>query len=276
MKNLFILLLFSLGFTVYIALLGNVGGAPAGTTGGPGEETCGKSGCHATNPNTGPATINIGLDIDETAYVPGKIHSVTIAIDNPQNAARNGFEIVALNAQNNNIGEWILSGEYTQARSANGRNYMTHSEDGSILTTWKIDWKAPASNVGTITFYAAVNDADDNGGRTGDNIYTTSKRVSAEVTSSVKSIQSITDISVFPNPVQQIINLKIGLTEPTNLSGQLVSLNGQIVGQLFNEQLSNGTHYLSLETPPNLAAGLYLLELRNEQGGVKTLSVLKK
>ncbi len=276
MKNLFTTFLFIGGLLVYIVLLGNRGGAPAGRTGAPEDATCASAGCHNTTVNSGSATINLGINDSATTYLPGATHKISISITDAQNIARNGFEIVALDAQNSNIGEWVLSGDETRERSFGGRRYITQTNAGSANSAWEIDWKAPDSDVGDITFYLAYNDANNNGSTSGDDIYTTSLGVSAEVVSSVNSINSIEAISLFPNPVQQVINLKIGLTESTNLSGQLVNLSGQIVGQLFNEQLSNGIHYLSINTPPNLASGLYLLELRNLNGGVKTVSILKQ
>lgn len=276
MKNLFTRLIFILGFIIYVTLLGNVGGAPIGVTGAPGEETCGRSGCHATTPNTGNATVNIGLDTDATAYVPGQNHTVSISIQNPKEAMRNGFEIVALDARENNVGEWLIAGEYTQKRSANGRDYVTHSEDGSIITTWEIGWKAPTSNVGLVTFYAAVNDADNNGERTGDNIYTTTLSIPAEIASAVTSLNNLTEVIVYPNPIDSDLNLQITLTEKTALTGDLINALGQSVGQLFDQTFPKGKTTLSLPTPLGLNTGSYFLRLQNEVGETKIMSILKK
>lgn len=261
---------------MYLALLSNTSGAPAGTTGAPGEETCGRSGCHATTPNTGTATISLLLDNDATAYTLGEIHTLTVAIDNPQVAARNGFEIVALNALNNNVGEWLLSGEYLQMKSANGRDYMTHSEDGSVLTSWDIAWRAPNTDVGAVTFYVAVNDANDNGNRTGDNIYTIAETYEAQVTSSIKTISSLKDITVFPNPVQTAINIKLDLTTSTNLSGTLINASGQSVALLFQQNILEGISNLSIPFPSDFPTGPYFLQLENLEGGVKSVALFKE
>ena len=276
MKNLLLRFLFFAGCVMYLALLSNTSGAPAGTTGAPGEETCGQSGCHATTPNTGAATISILLDDDATAYTPGEIHTLTVTIDNPQTATRNGFEIVALNSLNNNIGEWLLSGEYLQMKSANGRNYMTHSEDGSILTSWDIVWRAPNTDAGAVTFYAAVNDANDNGNRTGDNIYTIAETYEAQLTSSIKTISSVKDIMVFPNPVQTAINIKFDLITATNLSGTLINATGQSVALLFQQDLPAGVSDLSIPFPSDFPTGPYFLQLENLEGGVKSIALLKE
>lgn len=275
MKNLLIRGLFLGGCMIYLLLLGNASGAPTGVTGAPGEETCGRSSCHATAPNTGTASINLQLDNNATAYIPGEIHTLTVAINNAQNAVRNGFEMVALDAQNNNIGEWLIMGEYLQTKSANGRNYVTHSEDGSILTAWNIGWKAPSSNVGAVTFYLAVNDANDDGGRTGDNIYTTSRSFNVAIASSIKGIDGLENISVFPNPVTTQLNIQLNLATATNLSGTLVNAAGQSITALFHRILPVGDTKLAIPFPIDLPAGHYFLKLENLEGGVKSIPLLK-
>ncbi len=275
MKILWTRFLFFSGCILYLALLGNLPGAPAGVTGAPGEDSCGRSGCHDTPSNFGAASINLRLDNNASVYIPGNTHTLTVSIDNPQEAARNGFEIVALDAQNNNIGEWMPAGEYLRTKSANGRDYVTHSEDGSILTTWNIDWQAPSSNAGRVTFYVAVNDANDNLARTGDDIYTTSARFNAQMTSSIKAISNLENISVFPNPVQTQINIDVNLTAATNLSGTLINSTGQTIAPLFHQNLSLGTSNLSIPFPTNAPRGYYFLKLEDSKGGVKSVPLLK-
>jgi len=207
--------------------------------------------------------------------MPGEIHTVTVAINNAQNAVRNGFEMVALDAQNNNIGEWLIAGEYQQTKSGNGRNYVTHSEDGSILTAWNIGWKAPSSNVGAVTFYVAVNDANDDGERTGDNIYTTSKSYNTEIASSIKDIDGLENIIVFPNPITTHLNIQLNLTATTNLSGTLVNAVGQSIIALFHKKLPVGDTELSIPLPNDLLIGHYFLKLENLEGGAKSIPLLK-
>lgn len=276
MKNLFTRFLFLAGLIVYLALLGNRSGAPAGRTGAPGEETCATSSCHNGTLNSGSATINLAINEGERAYVLGATHKVSIAIDSPQNAGRNGFEIVALDAQDNNVGEWILAGNDKRERSANGRNYITHTTDGSGQSNWEMDWKAPETDAGVISFYLAVNDANNNGGSTGDNIYATTVALEAEVASSIKTIRSLENIVVYPNPVKARINIKLDLTTETLLTGNLVNTLGQSVGQLFHEQMPSGVVYKSFPTPSQLSVGQYFLEIRNEQGGVKSIPIFKR
>ena len=276
MKQLFTQFLFLCGLIVYIALLGNRSGAPAGRTGAPGETTCGTSSCHDVESNLGSAIINLSLNEGQTTYQVGEIHQIAIAIDSAQVEARNGFEIVALDAQNNNVGEWIIAGGDLRERSGGGRNYITHTTDGSAQSAWTFDWSAPAEDAGAVTFYVAVNDANDNGGRTGDDIYTTTLAVEAEVVSSVEEISSLKGFSIYPNPVDGQLNLQLNLTTDTNLTGTVRNLAGQSVVELFQGTVFAGTSIQTYTIPQNLTQGHYFLELRSSEGAVKSIPLIKK
>lgn len=276
MKRILLQLCFTLGIFIYIALLGNRSGAPAGRTGAPEENTCGTSSCHNTDPNMGSATLNLSLNEDQTTYQLDAIHKVTIAIDNPQNVGRNGFEIVALDAQDNNIGEWILAGNDKRERNGSGRNYITHTTEGSVQTTWEMDWQAPAEDVGAITFYVAAIDANDNGGRTGDDLYVTSLSTEAVITSSVKTISSLVGASIFPNPVIDQLNLEFDLASNTYLTGTIYNAAGQRISSLFQETVSAGTTIQSFFIPHNMTSGHYFMELSSIDGAVTSIPFIKK
>ncbi len=280
MKSLLTRSLFLFGLVVYLVLLGNRSGAPAGRTGAPGETTCGTSSCHDVTPNAGSATISLTLNEDQTTYQLGETHKVTIAIDGAQVVERNGFEIVALDAQDNNVGEWILEGNDKQEKTGGGRNYITSTADGSAQTAWEIDWKAPEIDAGAVTFYLAVNDANNNGGRTGDDIYTTSLSAEVEIVSAVNNINSLEGFSIYPNPVNNQINLQLVLSELTYLTGTIHNGIGQSIGlstgQLFQGEIQAGTTLQSLILPPNLTKGYYFLELKSAKGGIKSIPFIKK
>jgi len=276
MRRLFTQFLFLFGLIVYIALLGNRSGSPAGRTGAPGESTCASSSCHNVDLNTGSATINVTLNTDQMTYRLGETHQIAIAIDSAQVEGRNGFEIVALDTLNNNVGAWILAGADKRERSSDGRNYITHTTDGSAQAAWEIDWQAPETDVGAVTFYVAVNDANNNGGRTGDDIYTTSLAVEAAIVSSVKEISSLAGFNIYPNPVQEQLNLQLNLTTETYLTGTIHNVVGQSITELFQGPISAGTSLQTFTIPQNLTTGHYFLALRSSEGAVKSIPFIKK
>src|SRR5262249_26064361 len=65
------------------------------------------------------------------------------------------------------------------AVDGNPRQYINHTIQGTFPTgtnqgSWSFKWRAPAASVGRVTFYAAGNAANGNGGSSGDYIYTNS------------------------------------------------------------------------------------------------------
>ena len=259
-----------------MALLGNRSGSPAGRTGAPGETTCGTSSCHDVTPNTGSATINLTINEDQMTYQLGATHTIAIAIDGAQVEGRNGFEIVALDAQDNNVGAWILAGSDKRERSSEGRNYITHTMDGSAQAAWEVDWIAPEMDAGAVTFYVAVNDANNNGNRMGDDIYTTSLAVEAEVVSAVEEISSLAGVTIYPNPVSEQLNLRLNLTTDTHLTGTVRNIAGQSAMELFQGTILVGTSLQTFSIPQNLTSGHYFLELRSSTGAVKSIPFIKK
>lgn len=276
MKNLVTHLLFLGGFITYLFLLGNSGGAIAGVTGAPEEETCARSGCHSGTVNSGSATVSLKFGEDATAYTFDETYAVSISIDGAQNANKNGFEIVALDEQNNNIGEWILAGDDLRSRTGSDREYVTQTSSGSSKSAWSIDWKAPSIDAGNVTFYLAYNDSNGNGGTSGDNVYTTTLSVGADGVSSTADLVSIENINAYPNPFTEILTVQLSLIEETHLTATLVNTLGQNVNQLFSKKLAAGTNTLQLNIPRDLSNGLYFLQISNKTGDLKSIPVMKQ
>ena len=104
--------------------------------------------------------------------------------------------------------------------------------------------------------------------------------------------QAVTDFSVFTS-VNELEAAGIGLSvQPTflstqstvaislpsaqeNISLQLINTNGQLVTQLFNGDLSSGTHHFSLTKPAALAAGIYLVRLEKDGHSITEKIVVK-
>ena len=257
MKRKGTLLILLGGLIAIMFLQGNSSGAPAGRTGAPGEQSCGTSSCHNATDNEGSATIDITIDEGVENYTPGMTHKLTMSISSAMNDAKNGFEVTALDADNNFIGSFQLIDEnLTRQRSLNNRNYITHSFEGSSLTSWEVNWVAPDMDSGDITFYLAVNDANNNGGRTGDDIYTTSKTVSANTTSSINILEG-SNVNVYPVPANTVLNVVNTVYQLEKYA--IYDFNGKLVQSsiLQNEINVSG-----------LPAGGYVLKLSGSSGVV--------
>ena len=152
-----------------------------GYTGAPGDNVC--ASCHGGS-NTAlqgdvfieglPGTLNAG-----------DIIPMTVRVTNPSlNAARAGYQLVALDNNNMPIGSITNEGSNSFVKTSNGRDYVGHQPARNFLSapdvTFTFDYEVPA-NVGSatdITFYAGAIIAN---GANGDNndrfVATTENRV---------------------------------------------------------------------------------------------------
>lgn len=162
-------------------------GAPAGHTGAPGEGTCATIGCHDDNSvNSGKAQLSIDLGAI-THYVPGQTYPINVKITEAS-IERFGFQIVALiNSDTSNAGTFqITDALRTQSTKSTyqfqSREYVTYTYDGTDavstgLGEWTVNWKAPLTNKGTVTFYASAVAANDDENDQGDHVYTKSTSI---------------------------------------------------------------------------------------------------
>src|SRR5882724_1517266 len=154
-------------------------GPPAGYTGAPGEEPEACAECHVP-PDAG--TGHISINAPQT-YIPGQTYSITVTHANPDLTRRRwGFELTALDTSDEKAGELQNLDGLTQILNNSGpggaRQYIEHTASGTFIgqqngATWTFNWTAPPTDVGTVTFYTAGNQANNDGNTSGDYIYKT-------------------------------------------------------------------------------------------------------
>lgn len=255
MKKYTAILIFISASILYLFLLGNTSGGPAQTSGAPGEATCGRSGCHAVAENTGSAKIDLSFNEGNLTYSLGNTYPLNIELSDLQMADKNGFQIVALDSLDQNVGTWLLTDDKTtqiiMGTSLADRSYITHTRDGVSQTNWAINWQSPSELVGAITFYLAVNDANANGGRTGDDIYITNLTIAPAQSTSIQDHLS-RQIVVSPNPTSDLMVIDAGTLVVNSLA--IYSATGQRMLQRENateidlSSFQSGLYYLMLET----------------------------
>jgi uncharacterized repeat protein (TIGR01451 family) len=155
-------------------------GPPAGYTGAPNEEPEACAECHVP-PDAGSGKIFISAP---QTYVPGQTYPITVTHTNPdQTRLRWGFELTVLDtASDEKAGELHSLDGLTQilnnAGPGSARQYIEHTAAGTFVgqqngATWTFNWTAPAIDVGPVIFYAAGNQANNDGNTSGDYIYKT-------------------------------------------------------------------------------------------------------
>jgi hypothetical protein len=161
------------------ALFAYSGGPPDGRTGSPADNllTCNDAGCHNNyDLNSGSAAFSVSAP---GSYTPGETLSISISFGN-SSAAKHGFELSALDTDNNHVGAFSSVEGDANTQTSSG-DYIKHTSAGSSQSgnaSWNVNWTAPADGQGVVTFYAAGNEANGDGTNQGDYIYTTTAQSS--------------------------------------------------------------------------------------------------
>ncbi|HXC68525.1 MAG TPA: PQQ-dependent sugar dehydrogenase, partial [Pyrinomonadaceae bacterium] len=117
-------------------------------------------------------------------YVPGQTYPITVTHQNIDSTRlRWGFQLTVLDtASDEKAGELQSINGLTQvlnnAGPGSARQYIEHTAAGTFVgqqngASWTFNWTAPATDVGPVSFYAAGNQANNDGNTSGDYIYRT-------------------------------------------------------------------------------------------------------
>ncbi len=233
------------------------GGAPARRTGAPGERTCNSTGCHNTFAlNSGTGRIVIGL--------PEGVQPATTAevrIDVSGSATRYGFEITALDEENNPVGDWLLTDSTAFAGTSTA--HVTH-RFASQTGTWVFHWHAPDAVVGPVTFYAAGVEGNGRDGNQGDHVYTTQAtlNVAIDVGNERDEIPDAMHLfTAYPNPFRDEVTLSYTLTSVQPVTLSVFDLQGRKVQELIDGIRGVGWHTLHWDSR-DLSSGRYILQFQ--------------
>jgi hypothetical protein len=149
----------------------NSAGPPPLFTGAPGEMLCNQ--CHVRHDGPGQMHINA-----PSTYVPGQTYPIRVThTTTDPTRLRWGFELTAV-AGLAPGGSFADTTPFTQLQFHDGgRVYVEHNLAGTFAgqpngAEWTFNWVAPAEDLGPVTFYAAGDQADNDGTEQGDQIYT--------------------------------------------------------------------------------------------------------
>lgn len=240
-----------------------VSGPPPGYSGAPSEANC--TSCHGGTVNTGTAQIAITIGDNLTQYVPGETYPVVVTISEGT-LMRFGFEMTATNGDGAGAGVFAKIDNSTIVTAGSGqfagRSYITHSNQGSGASStgkriWNFNWKAPATNVGTVKFYLATIGANNNGQNSGDRIYTRN----VTLTPFVQQTNTLAITSVEPTTVCQGGTVTVGYTATGDFSAnnqftlQLSDLNGSFANPTALPTSVSDWGLVMGQIPQDFAAG---------------------
>ncbi len=86
-------------------------------------------------------------------------------------------------------------------------------------------------------------------------------------TTSVKELEEVTGLRIFPNPASSgdVLRILFDSEKSFNADLKLISLNGQLIAQKTDNRIVAGDNRMRLDLN-NVSSGVYLLELISEQG----------
>ncbi|GEM_PF-3582802 len=200
MKNPRILLVTAIAFA--IVLIANSASPPDGHTGAPGDGLC--SDCHG---GSNPLGLDGEIEISGPGpnVLAGETYQLSVLVTNPNGIAQKaGFQIVALDENDGNVGTLSNPSANATLSTSGGRTYFKHNPSvdfpASNEVEWTVDWTAPTGMTSSfVTFYGAGNIADGNGLNTQDFIVTDELDADIEQPTQPLEIEivSSTDVSCF-------------------------------------------------------------------------------
>lgn len=188
MKPLYKVFAVLLFFPTILFLIASSSGSPGGRSGSPGDnnQTC--TACH-----TGTAVEQSGWissNIPAAGYTPGATYQITLN-GTHSGVSKFGFELTAENSSGQKVGTFSIT-EAGRTKLTNQNKAVTHTSGGTApsggTVSWTMNWTAPASDIGQVRFYAALNAANGNGNTSGDVIYRTSLFVNAAAPAALASV----------------------------------------------------------------------------------------
>ncbi|MBN2805502.1 MAG: T9SS type A sorting domain-containing protein [Prolixibacteraceae bacterium] len=256
-KNLHFLLLAVILAFLFISGTMNNSGSPGAKTGSP------LDGANCTQCHTGGSTSEvswISSSIPESGWIPGETYTLTINASHGS-AKKIGFEITAENGTSK-TGTFSLI-DQSRTKLSNSNRAVTHTFAGNATTngenSWELNWKAPDTAEGDITFYAAFNLANGDGTTNGDEIALSTLVV--PVSSSTAVIEhSVNRLLVFPNPAVNRVNIKA----PSEMQ-ELVVYNAAGLRVRSYEHLNSSTHHFDLN---GFTPGIYFLKALTGEGEI--------
>ncbi len=237
----------------------NESGAPFGKTGAPGEQTC--SQCH-TGSVMGGQTMNSFAVLQGTnpvsSYAPGGTYTATLTLTGT--SSKQGFQATALDASGNMAGSFTASSiGGTQVVQGNSRDYATHTSTSNAGgSVWAWTWNAPATDVGSVTFYVATNVANGDGTTGGDEIYL-SQHVINGTTTGIEEQNFDNEFMAGYRPAVNEISISFNSLTAERMSINITSLDGKkVVSKLLDNSII-GENKLSISLPHDIKEGIYIV-----------------
>jgi hypothetical protein len=227
-------------------------GSPAGYTGSPSDgKDCSEASCHGGNSAAVAGWITTNVPVQ--GYTAGASYSIMVTVTGNSSDAK-GFEVSPQTLGGALLGT-LTPGTGSKFAGSNPK-YITHSTaltDASA--SWIFTWVAPPTGTGTVTFYGAFVSGFPN-------IFH-STRVIFENITGISEPQDPLHFTIYPNPVNNLMNLHYTLSQPGHTVVSLYDLTGNRIRTLLDEEQSSGDKTHSIDLSHDIAAGVYIVKIVN-------------
>lgn len=240
----------------------------AGRTNAPGETTC--TGCHNSFAlNSGGGSILIACPtLINWQYTPGVTYPITVTVSKT-GVNKYGFSLEALQASGANGGALtVTNATETWLKSVtvlgNSRQAITHKTVATSTGThtFTFNWVAPATNIGNVTFYAAGNCANGLNNTSSDYIYTASQVVTPATAGIITNTQPLQQVTVFPNPVSDFVNVHFTNSKTQAVKIELYDLNAKFQELLYIGTENTGMELFRFNFTKKYSKGIYFLKVQ--------------
>ncbi len=213
-----------------------------------------------------------GTDVVD-GYEAGKSYTLKISIEAGMGTPSGyGFQAVSLDDSDGQLGSWGSLGTGLQTTTLSNRSYAEHSSP-SANSTFELEWIAPDSGSGDVTFYSAGLASNNNSGATGDGVANSMLTLSEVIIDNVQDLEEHeATLKIFPNPVHETMNLEINTLAAGDFNIYVLDVLGRLVQEVpVNVQIGQQVENIDVS---QLQAGMYIVQLVGE-GHLTAVQMLK-
>ena len=190
--------------------------------------------CHSSgaySPSVALEVLKEGESVQE--YTPGEAYTMRVTANHTGSPASFGFQAVALAGEDNlQAGEFSNPADGIQITPLDGRQYPEHSRRNES-NVFEVEWTAPMEGSGEVRFYSSVVAANNASGSGGDgSAFLNDPVVLTEaVTSSREQEALLPNLTVFPNPASERLQVQWESQERSTFRVEVYDLNGRLLLQ---------------------------------------------
>jgi hypothetical protein len=252
-----------------------------GYTGAPGDQPNTCLTCHNSGTFNPTMTIELFDSIGTTRvtrYALNRQYTVRLSITTAAGTTASGFgfQLIDLRRTDNSNVQGFLPKDKQDANIGidtltSGTTKRVYAEHNARLTSNVINvrWKAPATDLGIITFYGAGNAVNAGNTNAGDNgTPSANLSISSPSVTGINELAENVAIQVSPNPTVSDVVLNLESKKAKDLSVRIVDISGRtIITEKWSVQVGNNKRVINMST---VSKGAYMVQIVENQNVISS------